>query len=231
MGKVKLILLTFFIFISLVSSQESESKNRKLNYYLDGILVYSIEEKMGHINIVIKEKVDCVMAPCIFPVIGSTEIVKEKEYESLKSVLDEIFNKTKVNEKSVTDDDLSDEQVEKIFKVLTNNNMTSKLEYHIVNNLGMHYNMYSERGYYYQNARWQTYTISAGRKPTSGFSINIKSVKIKWHSATVYVKEYEPNGPSDDVLTYPIVRIRFNINPSSITIINSDNGKIYPKIR
>ena len=230
MGKVELISLTLFILISLASSQDSESKNRTLNYYLDG-LVYSIEETMDHINIVVKEKVDCVMAPCIFPVIGLTEIVKEKEYESLKFVLDEIFNKTKVNEKSVIDEDLSDEQVDKIFTVLINNNMTYKLEYNIVNNLGMHYNMYSERGYYYQNARWQTYTISAGRKPTSGFSINIKSVKVKGHSVTVYVKENEPNGPSDDVLTYPIVRIRFNINPSSITIINSDNGKIYPKIR
>ena len=230
MEKVKLITLTFFILINLVSSQDSEAKNRTLNYYLDG-LVYSIEENMDHIKVVVKEKVDCVMAPCIFPIIGLTEIVKEKEYESLKLVLDEIFNKTKVNEKSVIDDDLSDEQVEKIFTVLVNNNMTSKLEYTIINNLGLHYNMYSERGYYYQNARWQTYTISAGRKPTSGFSINIKNVKIKGHSATVYVKEYEPHGPSDDVLTYPIVRIRFNIAPTSITIINSDNGEIYPKIR
>ena len=230
MEKVKLITLTFFILINLVSSQDSESKNRTLNYYLDG-LVYSIEENMDHIKIIVKEKVDCVMEPCIFPVIGLTEIVKEKEYESLKFVLDEIFNKTKVNEKSVIDEDLSDEQVDKIFTVLINNNMTYKLEYNIVNNLGMHYNMYSERGYYYQNARWQTYTISAGRKPTSGFSINIKSVKVKGHSVTVYVKENEPHGASDDVLTYPIVRIRFNIAPTSITIINSDNGEIYPKIR
>ena len=230
MEKIKLIALTFFILINLVSSQDSESKNRTLNYYLDG-LVYSIEENMDHIKVVVKEKVDCVMEPCIFPIISLTEIVKEKEYQSLKLVLDEIFNKTKVNEKSVIDDDLSDEQVEKIFTVLVNNNMTSKLEYTIINNLGLHYNMYSERGYYYQNARWQTYTISAGRKPTSGFSISIKNVKIKGHSATVYVKEYEPHGPSDDVLTYPIVRIRFNIAPTSITIINSDNGKIYPKIR
>ena len=93
MGKVELISLTLFILISLASSQDSESKNRTLNYYLDG-LVYSIEESMDHINIVVKEKVDCVMAPCIFPVIGLTEIVKEKEYESLKFVLDEIFNKS-----------------------------------------------------------------------------------------------------------------------------------------
>jgi len=230
MEKVKLITFTFFILINLVSSQDSESKNRTLNYYLDG-LVYSIEENMDHIKVVVKEKVDCIMAPCIFPIIGSTEIVNEKEYESLKFVLDEIFNKSKVNEKSVIDEDLSDEQVEKIFTVLVNNNMTSKLEYTIVNNLGVHYNMYSERGYYYQSARWQTYTISAGRKPTTGFSINIKNVKIKGHSATVYVKEYESKGANDDILTYPIVRIRFNIAPTSITIVNSDNGQIYPKIR
>jgi len=230
MEKIKLIILIFCILISLVSSQESDSKNRTLNYYLDG-LIYSIEEKMDHIKIVVKEKVDCIMAPCIYPVIGSTEIVKEKEQENLKFVLDEIFNKAEVNEKTVIDDDLSDEQVEKIFEVLINNNMTSKLEYNVIDNLSVHYNLYPEMGYYYQNGRWQTYTISAGRKPTSGYSINIKKVKIKGHSATVYVKEYEPHGPSDDVLTYPIVRIKFNINPSSITIINSDNGKIYPKIR
>ena len=219
MGKANLISLTLCILLCLADSQDSDTKNRTLNYYLDGIIIYSIEESMNHINIVVKEKVDCIMEPCIFPIIGQVEIVKEKEYQNLKLVLDEIFNKSEIFEKSVTDEDLSDKQAEKIFTVLVNNNITTKLEYNIVDNLGVYYNMYPERGYYYQSSKWQTYTISAGRKPTSGYSINIKNVKIKGHSVIVYVKEYEPNGPANDVLTYPIVRIRFNINPTNITII------------
>ena len=61
--------------------------------------------------------------------------------------------------------------------------------------------------------------------------IEVEKVFDDYNDGVRYVKESKPTGGAITVLTYPIVRIRFNINPSSITIINSDNGKIYPKIR
>ena len=55
MEKINLITFTFYVLIGLISSQISDMKNRNLDYYLDE-KIYSIEEKMNHINIAIKKK-------------------------------------------------------------------------------------------------------------------------------------------------------------------------------
>ena len=145
MGKESLIILTFYILLSLVVSQNSDIKNRTLNYEHDG-KIYSIEEKMNQISVTIKDKLKCKEEPCGFDLI---EIKKEADYQELKLVLDEIFNKTKNMEKSVTAEDLSDKLNEKIFSVFISNNITSKLEYKIINDLGDSYsNKYEKRGYF-----------------------------------------------------------------------------------
>ena len=229
MGKSSLFAFTFYFLISLVASQNSDIKNRTLNYKHDGN-IYIIEEKMNHINVTIKKNIKCKEEPCDFPIINLIEIKKERDYQNLKLVLDEIFNRTKIMEKSVVAEDLSDKQNEKIFSVFINNNITSKLEYKIINDLDSYHYKYLKRGYIYEKIGWHCYTICAGCKPSSGYSINIPKVEINGYSAIVYVKEGSPRGGVCAVLTYPIVKIKFNKKPTNITIINYANGQEYNKI-
>jgi len=182
-------IFTFYILLSLVVSQNSDIKNRTLNYEHDG-KIYSIEEKMNQISVTIKDKLKCKEELCDFHLI---EIKKEADYQELKLVLDEIFNKTKNMEKSVTTEELSDKLNEKIFTVFISNNITSKLEYKIIDDLGDNYSSkYEKRGYIYEKIGWHCYTICAGDKPSSGYSLFISKVEIKGYSVMVYVRE----GPS-----------------------------------
>ena len=69
-----------------------------------------------------------------------------------------------------------------------------------------------------------------GEKTSGGYSIEVKEVKIKGDSATIYVTEKSP-GKEDivtDALTYPIVQVKFNKFPSSIEVISYDSGEIFP---
>ena len=229
MGKINLItiIFTFCILISLVASQNSDIKNRTLNYNL-GQKIYSIEEKMNHISVTIKKNIDCLVEPCDYPVTDVIEIDKEKDSQNLKLVLDEIFNKTKITEKSVTDGDLSDQQIAKIFTVFESNNITSRLKYVIVKDN----NDYtpSKRGYIYQNMKWHYYTIYAGQMPSSGYSIDIAKVDIRGYSVIVYIRETSGIGGKLAVLTYPRIKIKFNYKPANITFINMINKQEYPKL-
>ena len=228
MEKINLITFTFYVLIGLIVSQISDMKNRTLDYYLDE-KIYSIEEKENHINIAIKKIIDCKIEPCDFPIIQLFEIKNEKDYKNLKLVLDEIFNKTKIMKKSVIDEDLSAQQIQKIFTVFENNNITSKLNYTIIDDIA-HYHDFSERGYTYQRMKWHYYTICSGIKASGGNSIDIKGVKIRGYSVIVFVKEYMASGGKTAALTYPKVKIRFNKKPTKITFINFDNGQEYPRI-
>jgi len=229
MGKINLItiIFTFCILISLVASQNSDIKNRTLNYNL-GQKIYSIEEKMNHISVTIKKNIDCLVEPCDYPVTDVIEIDKEKDSQNLKLVLDEIFNKTKITEKSVTDGDLSDQQIAKIFTVFESINITSRLKYVIVKD-NKDYTP-SNRGYIYQNMKWHYYTIFAGQKPSSGYSIDITKVDIRGYSVIVYVRESSSGGGKLAVLTYPRIKIKFNYKPANITFINMINKQEYPKL-
>ena len=69
-----------------------------------------------------------------------------------------------------------------------------------------------------------------GEKPTAGYSIEIQKVKIKGNNVSIYVSEKVPGKEEmvDDVITYPIVQIKFNHLPSIIEIIDYETGENYP---
>ena len=71
-----------------------------------------------------------------------------------------------------------------------------------------------------------------GRRPSAGYSINIKKTKIKGFDVAIYVSEKEPGKGEmvDVVLTYPIVQIKFNSYPHRIEVFNYDNGEEYPRL-
>ena len=69
-----------------------------------------------------------------------------------------------------------------------------------------------------------------GQKPTAGYSIDIKKVKIKGKIVTIYVNEKVPGREEmvDDIITYPIAQIKFNHLPSEVNILNYDSGDKFP---
>jgi hypothetical protein len=229
MAKLKSIIFIFSVLIISVLSQNSTNKNRTLNYYLNG-LIFSIVEKENYFDIITKQEIYCIRAPCIPPVISTTSVKKEEDIKILKSLFSEIFSEIKVTEKPLIDDDLTSEQIDKLFKVFEDNNIAQALKYKIIKNLGYYDSNYSKRGFYTEG-NGLNYTIASGQRPSGGYSIEVNKVKIKGTQATIYVKESKPSGGSITVLTYPIARVVFNIIPTSVTVINYDNSnEIFPKI-
>jgi len=229
MAKLKSIIFIFSALIILVFSQGSTNKNRTFNYYLNG-LIFSIVEKENYFDIVTKQQIFCIKAPCVPPVLNTISVKKEEDIKILKSLFSEIFNETKVIEKPITDDDLTSEQIDKIFKVFENNNITQAIKYKIIKGLGYYDSSYSKRGFYTEG-NGLNYTIASGQRPSGGYTIEVNKVKIKGTQATIYVKESKPSGASITVLTYPIARVEFNIIPTSVTVFNYDTNEEFQKIR
>ena len=230
MTKLKSIIFIFSVLIFSVFSQSSTNKNRTLNYLLNG-LIFSFVEKENYFDIFTKKQIYCIRAPCIPPVIDTISVKKEEDITILKSLFTEILNETNVIEKPLIDKDLTNEQIDKIFKVFENNNISQAIKYKIINNLGCYDSKYSKRGYYTEG-NGLNYTIASGQRPSGGYTIEVNKVKIKGTQATIYVKESEPSGASITVLTYPIAKVEFNIVPTSVTVVNYDNtNEIFQKIK
>ena len=229
MAKLKSIIFIFSALIILVFSQGSTNKNRTFNYYLNG-LIFSIVEKENYFDIVTKQQIFCIKAPCVPPVLNTISVKKKEDIKILKSLFSEIFNETKVIEKPITDDDLTSEQIDKLFKVFENNNISQAIKYKIIKGLGYYDSGYSKRGFYTEG-NGLNYTIASGQRHSGGYTIEVNKVKIKGTQATIYVKESKPSGGSITVLTYPIARVEFNIIPTSVTVFNYDTNEEFQKIR
>ena len=59
--------------------------------------------------------------------------------------------------------------------------------------------------------------------------ICIKKVKIKGKAVNIYVSQKEPGKDEmvDDVLTYPVVKIKFYKSPSLVTVLDYETGEIF----
>ena len=92
---------------------------------------------------------------------------------------------------------------------------------------------YKNRGYIYQKLGNATLiTIASGPKPSSGFYIDVKKIKIKENKVIIDVFEGSGSGGKCDVITYPYVKVRIykKILPSDIEVINTRNGENFPPI-
>ena len=141
---------------------------------------------------------------------------------------------SKTNKISLFDDDefLTAEQFQVIIKILNNNNILSDIAYEIINSPELYNMKFHKKGYFEDNEDDHSviYTISMGKKPSSGYSINIQKVKIKKNLTTIYVSEKRP-GPGegvDDVITYPIAKIKFSQKPNKLSVISFETGEVYP---
>ena len=173
MVNLKSIICIFSLLIISVFSQISDNKNRTLNYYLNS-LIFSIEEKENYFDIVIQPQIYCIRAPCIPPVINTISVKNEEDCKTLKSLFNEIINETNAMGRPISDDDLTKEQIDKIFKVFENNNVSQALKYKIIKNLGYYESKYSKRGFYTE-ANGLNYTIASGQRSSGGYTIEINN--------------------------------------------------------
>ena len=230
MAKTIFLLIISFL---VINSQDSDNKDDTLviNYYYKDGRVYSIEENEGNFKVLTKEVIYCLVAPCIFPILDENPIENNEDCKILKSLFDEIFKDSNVKEKSITDGEISGDQLNIIINVLEHNKIISKLEYEILNDSKINNIKYKKKGYIYEIENESViYTIAMGEKPTAGYSIEIQKVKIKGDNVSIYVSEKVPGKEEmvDDVITHPIVQIKFNHLPSMIEIIDYETGENYP---
>ena len=223
-----LLIISFFV----INSQNSDNKEDSLilNYYYNDGRVYSIEEKEGNFKVFTKEVIYCFVAPCIFPILDENPIKDDEDCKILKALFDEIFKDSIVKEKSLIDEEITEEQLKMILYVLEHNKIFYKLEYEILNDSKIDNMKIKERGYVYEiKDESVIYTIIMGEKPTAGYSIEIQKVKIKGNNASIYIREIVPGKDEmvDDVITYPIVQIKFNHLPSFVEVINYETGEDY----
>ena len=220
-----LIFISFFI----INSQDSDNNENVLviNYYYKDGKVYSIEEKEGNFKIFTKEVVNCLVEPCIFPILDENPIEDEEDCKILKSLFEEIFKDSDGKEKSVIDGDITEEQMKKILNVLDHNKIMTILEYEIFES--REDKKLTKKGYIYEmEDESAIYTIGMGEK-TVGYSIEIRKIKIKGNNVSIYVVEKEPiNIMISDFNIYPIVQIKFNHLPSIVEVINYESGEIFP---
>ena len=225
-----LLILSFYI----IYSQKSDNNEEALviNYtYKNGDKFYSIEEKEGNFKVLTKEVVDCFVEPCIFPILDENKIEDEEDCKILKALFDDVFKDSNVKEKSITDGDITVDQIKIILDILERNEITSNLKYEILGNIGKYNMNFKKRGYIYEiEDESVIYTIAMGEKTTGGYSIGIQKVKIKGNKVSIYVIEKVP-GMNEMVIqafTYPIIQIKFNYLPSTVEVINYETGDIFP---
>jgi len=235
MVKNKIILILFISFF-VTNSQDSDNIKdiRILNYYHEDYKIYSIEENEDNFKIIIKEQIVCFRAPCIPPILDEKFIENEEDCQKLKELFDEIFQDSDVIEKTFRNGELNSSQKKVIFSVLDRNKIISVLDYEIIKNTNDYKKKYEKRGYIYEIEDDESviYTIAMGQMPSTGYSIEIKKIKIKGNNAQIIVTEKVPpkDVGEDTVLTYPIVQVKFNHLPSSVEIMNYETGENYPNL-
>ena len=228
------IILILFISFFVTNSQDSDNIKdiRILNYYHEDYKIYSIEENEDNFKIIIKEQIVCFRAPCIPPILDEKFIENEEDCQKLKELFDEIFQDSDVIEKTFRNGELNSSQKKVIFSVLDRNKIISVLDYEIIKNTNDYKKKYEKRGYIYEIEDDESviYTIAMGQMPSTGYSIEIKKIKIKGNNAQIIVTEKVPpkDVGEDTVLTYPVVQVKFNHLPSSVEVINYETEESYP---
>ena len=224
----------FFFIISIVSivTQYSSNKYLTLHYYHTDYRVYSIVKEEIKFKILTQLPINCLRAPCPFPVLNEKTIDDGEDYAKLEALFNEIFKDSELKEK-VANEVLTSQQLEVIFNIFENNNITLELKYEIINKNDFYSKQYNKRGYYNEKVEDTLIcTIAMGEKTSGGYSIEIQKVKIKGNSVTIYVNEQIPKPGSvvTDAITYPIVKIKFNKVPDKIEVINNETGEKFKRI-
>ena len=240
MAKTKFNKVNFFLFIIsflIINSQNSNKNNDilVLNFFHEN-KIYSFQEKDENFKIITKNVVYCIKAPCPSQISSIKLIKDEEDIKILKTLFDVIFLNSDKKEKFVSYGELPEDQIKIILMVLEKNKIILKIKYEILSNSDQYNDKFKDRGYTYEvddNSESAIYTIAMGEKPSGGYSIEIKKVKINRDTATIYVSEKVPgkNEVVTEALTYPIVQIKFNFLPSFVEIINSETNILFRRLK
>ena len=240
MSKTKINIVNFILFIISfldINSQNSNNNNDALvlNFFHEN-RIYSLEERNDKFKIITKEVEYCKKAPCPHQIIDLKLIKDEEDIQILKTLFDVIFLNSDKKEKRVSYGELPEDQMKIILMVLEKNKIIINLKYEILSNSDQYNNKYKDRGYTYEvdeESESAIYTIAMGEKPTGGYSITIKKVKINRDIAVIYVTEKVPgnNEVVTDAFTYPIAQVKFNFVPSFVEVINSDTNVLFPNLK
>ena len=240
MSKTKINKVNFILFIVSFLAINSQNSNNNsdalvLNFYHEN-RIYSLEERNDKFKIITKDVVYCIKAPCP-PKISDLKLIKDEEdIQILKTLFDVIFLNSDKKEKVVSYGELPEDQMKIILMVLEKNKIIINIKYEILSNSDQYNSKYKDRGYTYEvdeESESAIYTIAMGEKPTGGYSITIKKVKINRDIAVIYVAEKVPgnNEVVTDAFTYPIAQVKFNFVPSFVEVINSDTNVLFPNLK
>ena len=234
MAKLNIAIMNFiFNFISYLNNNNSTVEPLIINYYHTDNRIYSIEKRENNYQILTKQTIYCIKAPCN-PIVKSIKIVEDKEdCQILEILFNELFKDSDTKLKNIVHSKSPEEEIDVILDVLENNKIITNLEYKVINNLGEYNSIYRKRGYLYNIEDDSViYTIAMGEKKSGGYSINVKEVKIEGNYVAIYVSEKSPGKDEivTDALTYPIVQVKFNQFPSRINILNYDTKESFPRL-
>ena len=229
--KSNIFIIFYLLLNAIIIVSSSSNATRIIDYYYE-FKIYSIEEYENNYVVVIKEIIYCFRTPCNPLIIDIVSIKDKEDNSALKVLFDELFKNSDTKQKSLFDEELSVKHNEIITSILERNKILFKLEYKIINNLNQFNNVkYKEKGYSYEEEDdGVIYTIAMGEKPSSGYSIDVKRIKIIGRMVTIYVNEKIPGKDEVvyDMMTYPIVQIKFNQLPSQVTVLDYETIEQYP---
>ena len=199
---------------------------KTISYYTGNLLYEITTTGNDELSIEVKEVIECITEPC-------DPISKEKYVIKKGETNDDLFNLintlVKDNIKTITDSDLTPEQIISIKKMIKDSGSKEpNIKYTILES-----NEYSgdkTRGYSIrpQDGKYIV-TISMGEKNTGGYSIEVTNVVVSGNDVTIYVKENTP--PRDAMvtmaLTYPGVQVELDKVPSTLVVINDETNEKY----
>ena len=224
--------ITSLIFVISFFSINSSKAIRTLKYqYVSGITTL-IEEIENGFQII---RVEASLSPFEGPLIGEDAVYKD-EIKNLAYVFSEIFQDSEEKSILVNSKDLTERQNEIILNVLKRHKIVYELKYEILNNVNFYDYNYTNRGYkiyYDKDIKSYALTIAMGKRPTGGYSIYIKKIKVKGLFVTIDVLEKSPFEGEivTEAETYPIIKLKFNAVPTKVEIINIDTQETYPKYK
>ena len=230
---IAFIIFTIILKFFLVSNKRKLPESNKTTLdYIKYNYIYSIHEKETYYEIIIKNQPKCDKVPCDPHIVETIKIYDKEGCDMLNYLFDDIFNKDE-KEKTVNDENLTEEQLEIILEILEKYANISQLKYEIIKDEDNFNSTYSERGYSYViNSETTIFTISLGKKPNQGYTIDISKIEINGNSAKIYIEEGTPIiGKSySQVIVYPIIGVKFNKIPENILIKNGKTGDIFPEV-
>ncbi len=210
------------------SGQKEIAPTPKTISYYTGSYEYEITTSgTDELSIQVKEVVQCITEPCN-PISKEKYVIKKGETND--DLFDLINSLVKDNTKSVTDSDLTDEQIISMKKMIKGNgdNKAPNINYKVLDSV--EYGGDKNKGYSirHQDDKYIV-TISMGEKNTGGYSINVTNVIVSGDDVTIYVSENTP--PNDAMvtmaLTYPAVQVELDKVPNTLVVINDETNEKY----